>query len=61
MLSTVAEVRDAFNRAKLPDPNVYGRAIETAPGIEFVAGSGVVHGFPSIGSSGPKDRGELIV
>lgn len=34
-LSTVAEVRDAFNRAQLPQPNVYGRAIESALGASF--------------------------
>lgn len=58
-LSTVAEVRDAFNRAKLPEPNVYGHAIETALGIEFAGGSGTVQGFPSIGSSRPYGQGEL--
>lgn len=34
-LSTVAEVRDAFNRAQLPQPNVYGTAIESALGASF--------------------------
>lgn len=34
-MSTHFEVQQAFNRAKLPDQNVYGRAISEALGIEF--------------------------
>lgn len=34
-MSTHFEVQQAFNRAKLPDQNVYGRAISEALGLEF--------------------------
>nr|WP_288870390.1 NotI family restriction endonuclease [uncultured Corynebacterium sp.] len=46
-LSTVAEVRDAFNRAKLPEPNVYGDAIELVLGAKFSTGAELVQGFPN--------------
>lgn len=36
-MSTHFEVQQAFNRAKLPDQNVYGRAISEALGFEFRA------------------------
>lgn len=36
-MSTHFEVQQAFNRAKLPDQNVYGRAISEALGLEFRA------------------------
>lgn len=38
-MSTTAEVRDAFNRAQLPQENVYGLAISNALGVDFTDGS----------------------
>lgn len=35
-MTAVSEVRDAFNRAQLPDPDVYAAAISQALGVEFV-------------------------
>ncbi|HCG46488.1 NotI family restriction endonuclease [Corynebacterium flavescens] len=34
-MSTVSEVRDAFNQAQLPERNVYSRAISEVLGVEF--------------------------
>ncbi|MGQ4493945.1 NotI family restriction endonuclease [Dermabacteraceae bacterium P13095] len=40
-LTMVSEVRDAFNRAQLPEENVYGNAICKALDISFVSSGGL--------------------